>query len=139
MLYFLVYVSSAATLFSTPELLELLQTSRHNNAQLGITGALLYKDGNLMQVLEGEKDTVKELYGRIGDDPRHRGVITLMEGAQDAPQFPDWSMAFGDLDGSDVTSTPGLSDFLDTPLTESSLGGDPTGCRRLLTSFKQTL
>jgi hypothetical protein len=49
----LVYVSSATKPFSPDELSELLAQARVDNAALGITGMLLYSNGNFMQVLEG--------------------------------------------------------------------------------------
>jgi len=61
MLYSLVYVSSAVTFFSSAELVTLLEKSRANNTRLGISGLLLYKDGNTMQLLEGERDIVLAL------------------------------------------------------------------------------
>ena len=50
-IYSLVYVSSATTLFSESELDEILATSRENNARSSISGMLLYKDGNGAAVL----------------------------------------------------------------------------------------
>jgi len=77
---FLVYVSSATLPFSGEDLRALLATCRENNAELGVTGMLLYKDGNFMQVLEGDEQAVRGLYARIAADPRHGGEITLQEG-----------------------------------------------------------
>jgi Sensors of blue-light using FAD. len=48
-MFFLVYVSSATRPFSREDLRVLLETCRKNNAELGVTGMLLYKDGNFMQ------------------------------------------------------------------------------------------
>ena len=50
----LVYVSAARKLFDEAELSALLTQCRANNARLGVTGVLLYADGNFMQALEGE-------------------------------------------------------------------------------------
>lgn len=44
--FYHVYVSSSVNLMSREELVKLLTISRENNARLGITGLLLYKDGN---------------------------------------------------------------------------------------------
>jgi hypothetical protein len=52
----LVYASSAKQLFSEEDLTALLQQSRDNNTRLGLSGLLLYKDGNFMQVLERPDD-----------------------------------------------------------------------------------
>lgn len=139
MLYSLVYVSSAVTLFSPAALVALLDQSRANNTRLGISGMLLYKDGNTMQVLEGERDTVLALFERIAADPRHRGVLRLLEGHVETRQFADWSMAFHDLDAPDAQEIPGYSEFLNTPLTGAEFSANPSRCQRLLTTFKRAM
>ena len=138
-MHFLLYVSSATHLFSRDELHWILSTSRKNNAALAVSGILLYKDGNQMQLLEGEERAVVDLYHRIGTDPRHHDLTVIHEGAQDERQFPDWSMAFRDLEGSDARNTPGYSDFLATPLTSPRLTSDVTHCRQLLDLFKSSM
>jgi D-alanine-D-alanine ligase-like ATP-grasp enzyme len=139
MLYSLVYVSSAVTLFSSAELVALLDQSRANNARLGISGMLLYKDGNTMQLLEGERDAVLALYERIAVDPRHRGVLRLLEGPTETRLFADWSMAFHDLNAPDAGAIPGYSEFLNTPLTGAEFSANPTRCQKLLTTFKRAM
>ena len=68
-MFFLVYVSSATRPFSGEDLRVLLVTCRKDNTELGVKGMLLYKDGNFMQVLEGEEGAVRGLYERIAADP----------------------------------------------------------------------
>lgn len=138
-MFFLVYASSAARLFSESDLSDLLATSRENNARAGITGMLLYKDGNFMQVLEGEEGAVRELYEKIGTDPRHKGEITLLRSIADERQFPDWSMGFRDLDSLEARATPGYNEFLNTPLTGREFSGDPTRAQQLLLTFKRSM
>ena len=139
MIYFLVYVSSASTLFSRSDLEDILVKSNQNNFRLGVSGALLYKGGNLMQVLEGDKSAVRTLYTKIGQDPRHNGLMVIWDGLQEERQFPSWSMAFRDLNAPDALATPGYSNFLNTPLTSSEFAADPTLCQQLLTTFKRTM
>lgn len=138
-MFYLVYASSAARPFSEPDLSDLLATSRENNRRADITGMLLYKDGNFMQVLEGEEGAVRELYGKIGTDPRHKGEIILLQGVADGRQFPDWSMGFRDLDSPEARATPGYSEFLNVPLTGREFSGDPTRVQKLLLTFKRTM
>jgi hypothetical protein len=138
-MYFRVYVSTATRPFSQSELVDLLSHCHENNVALGITGLLLYKDGNFMQMLEGEEETVKTLYAKIGRDPRHQGLLTLLEGPQAERQFPDFSMAFRNLDAADITSTPGYSEFLNTPLTADEFSADPTRSQKLLMMFKKNM
>lgn len=136
---FLIYTSSAVTPFSPSELVDLLATSHRNNASLGVTGMLLYKDGNVMQLLEGEEAVVQTLYNKIERDPRHRGLLTLLRGAQPERQFPDWSMGFRDLTSSEAHTTPGYTEFLNTPLDSQAFSADPTRGQKLLTMFKKNM
>lgn len=139
MMFFSVYISSAVRPFSPTELVDLLAKCHENNAQLGVTGMLLYKDGNFMQVLEGAEEVVRTLYARIGHDPRHRGLLTLLQGPLSERQFPDWSMGFQDLNAADVLSIPGYSEFLNTPLTREEFSSDPTRGQKLLMTFKRNM
>lgn len=138
-MFYLVYVSSAVRPFSRSDLEDLLATSRENNARAGITGMLLYKDGNFMQVLEGEEGAVRALYDKIGKDPRHRGEITLREGFAQGRQFPGWTMGFRDLQSREVRDIPGYSEFLNTPLTGREFSEDPTRAQKLLLTFKKSM
>jgi hypothetical protein len=138
-MFFLAYVSSAVTPFTPAELRELLAKSHENNGQSNISGMLLYKDGNFMQVLEGEERDVRTLFDKIGRDRRHRGVLTLLQGPLAERQFPDWSMGFRDLNAADVMAVPGYDEFLNTPLTDPRFASEPTRCQRLLTTFKKSM
>ncbi len=132
-MYRLIYVSSAVSLFTDDQLNELLEVSRRNNSAAGITGILLYVEGNFIQVLEGEKPMVVETQQRIANDPRHQGLITLLEGDEPEREFPDWSMGFKKVPGREGALLPGYSDFLNR-------GTDPSKQRstalRLLENFR---
>jgi hypothetical protein len=135
-MYYLSYASMAVTAFDSAALQELLITSRGNNLQLGITGMLLYRDGEFMQVLEGEQAAVQTLYARIARDPRHHRTTTILEGPTDARHFPDWSMGFRDLRDPAVITLPGYSPLLDTPLDIEALVRNAPLYQRLLQSFR---
>lgn len=132
----IVYLSSATKEFAKDELLALLGKARDNNSQLGITGMLLYKDGNFMQLLEGEKSVVLNLYTRISRDPRHRGLIVVVEEAVNERLFSQWSMGFRNLKDQEVLAMPGYSNFLNHHLAAEEFINDPSGCINLLTLFK---
>ena len=137
-MYHLVYVSSAVELFSGEDLVALLAKSRANNERSGLTGMLLYKDGNFMQALEGEEAAVKETHARIARDPRHRGILTLIQGPQEGRQFPDWSMGFRRIGDDERLAVPGFSDFLQDR-RGNPFPTDPTSCQKLLLSFKKAM
>ena len=138
-MFCLVYASSATRPFSPSELTDLLALCHAHNSQLGITGMLLYKNGNFMQALEGEEQVVLNLYAKIFQDERHSGVLTLLQTTIPARQFPNWSMGFRDLDSPEVRSLPGYNKFLNVPLTGAEFSAAPTYCQKLLTIFKQMM
>ena len=134
--FFLVYVSAAVTWFSSAELRALLVKCRAHNERAGISGILLYKDGNFMQVLEGPESEVQALYKRIAADRRHRGMLTIDSGTAEARQFEGWSMAFQDLGVGADALPAGYSEFLDLPLTDPAYTDTPSRCQQLLQVFK---
>lgn len=95
----LVYVSHAAnTGFSDSELQSILMTCRLNNVRDDITGLLLYRDGSVVQFLEGPADKVDLLFANINDDTRHTGLIKIYEQSASRRSFSSWSIAFKHLD-----------------------------------------
>lgn len=135
-IYYLVYASAATELFDKPTLLELLTKAREKNQRLGITGLLLYKDGDFIQLLEGPKAAVKALYSTIDSDPRHVGSMVMAEGERDERLFADWSMGFRDLADPDVQTLPGFSPFMNSPRIAQRLAGKPDECLQLLALFR---
>jgi len=137
--YRLVYVSSATQLFSKSQLVLLLDQARAFNQQRGITGMLLYKDGNFIQLIEGAQDQVQALYARIAKDERHRGVEVVFEGDVGERLFSDWSMGFRDLADPALLTLPGFSDFMNRIGSSASGRRDPEGCLALLGLFRSTM
>ncbi|MGB4467437.1 MAG: BLUF domain-containing protein [Azovibrio sp.] len=90
----LIYCSTATHEMSEVELLELLEESRKRNAELELTGMLLYGGGVFMQVLEGSPAAVTGLYQKIERDPRHHSLFLLEQEAIAGRSFADWSMGF---------------------------------------------
>jgi hypothetical protein len=133
----MIYASAAVKLFSEEELVELLAKSRANNAPLGVTGMLLYRDGNFMQALEGEESSVRDLFEKISRDARHKSVSIIHEASVDERQFPDWSMGFRDLNSPDVLSLPGYSEFLNKSFTGIEFTANPSIGQKLLLMFKK--
>ena len=135
----LVYISSAVTLFSDDDLAALLATSRSNNTRKDITGMLAYRDGNFMQVLEGEEEPVLALEGIIGQDPRHTGMQRLIKSAIPERAFGSWSMGFKNTTGLAEANEPGYIPFWNMPLTDLEFANDPSKAQKLLLSFRQSM
>jgi hypothetical protein len=134
-----VCASSATYEFNKPRLLALLEETRKIYTRLGITGMLLYKDGNFLQVLEGEEETVMILISMIKESPGHKAFQVLMTGTSEHRLFLDWSIAFRDLTDKLLTETRGFSDFLNTPFAGDEFSVNPAPCMRLLLSFKKNM
>ena len=111
-LYHLAYVSTETEPFSQIDLVELLAVARGANAERGVTGLLLYREGCFYQVLEGNEFAVNKTFNDIKRDPRHRDVQVLFKGESESREFPDWQMGFLNLDGIEVDALSGFSDFL---------------------------
>ena len=108
--YQVLYHSVAAQPFGEPALRDLLEKARSFNVRHSLTGILLYSDGRFVQLLEGTEQTVRTLYAKIQQDPRHTQVVTVSEGPGPGRRFADWSMGFGRVAG------PGVAEALDTVL-----------------------
>lgn len=105
-----IYVSSATERLSQNELLALLKVARQKNAERGLTGMLLYRDGTYMQFLEGPRSEIDSLLARLREDPRHYGIRILREGILPSRLFPEWSMAWKNLAGLRSEHIPGYSE-----------------------------
>ena len=138
-MFSLTYVSSATQDFSEEDLADLLMLSRGNNERVGITGMLLYKDGNFMQVLEGDREAVLDTKHRIEADRRHKGLLVLLAEERAERAFSQWSMAFRHLHDPQVHSLPGFDEFLNTSLTDERFTRSPVASQRLLAIFKRNL
>ncbi len=86
----LVYASAATT--TAPRLDDILAASRRNNAQNGLTGLLLFAEGNFIQALEGPKEALDATFARISNDRRHKLIMELYRAPIDRRNFPNWSM-----------------------------------------------
>ena len=119
LLFSLVYTSRAVSPMTRDDLTGLLHQARTHNTSARLTGVLLYRNQTFVQLLEGQRNRVEPLYESIRRDPRHHEVTTVSTREQLDRQFPDWSMAFDNLDEQPV-GLPGYSDLLDQPGTPSS-------------------
>ena len=89
-----VYFSTSVGSLVETSLADILQKSRFNNARLGITGILLYINGHIIQVLEGEGKAVETLYRQIVQDHRHTDVTRVFNKPISQRLFSDWSMGY---------------------------------------------
>ena len=60
-----------------------------------VTGLLLHSDSQYVQMPEGAQDTVRAIYAKISQNPRHLRVAVASKDLLPAQQFAEWSMDFG--------------------------------------------
>ena len=111
-LFHLGYVSTETGDLGSTGMVELLTEARRINTLRDITGLLLHRDRSFYQVLEGAEDVVRQTFDSIEKDERHTAIDVLFEGEVDEREFPDWQMGFLNLDGVDIETLQGYSDFL---------------------------
>ncbi len=92
MLVRLVYASRAVPAVDQAELMAILKKSKANNPGQGITGVLCFSEGIFLQVLEGGRSAVNQLYNRIAADARHTQVELMVYEEIGERRFAGWSM-----------------------------------------------
>jgi hypothetical protein len=135
----LVYLSSAANHFTSADLEGLMEQAVANNARVGVTGILLYRDGNFMQAIEGTPAAIDALYRKIAADPRHRHLIKVLQEPITEREFAGWSMAFRDLNSSEVRQHPAFNEYLNLTLAPAEFADKPSRVRRLLETFRKSV
>jgi len=106
MVYQLIYTSAAKPELDDYALREIAHSSSYKNQELGITGLLLFHQGLILQVLEGDKISVQSLYDKLKRDTRHTTCIMLSERMGECREFSDWFMGYKNV--SDHKSAPAL-------------------------------
>lgn len=86
------YASRPASQLNAACLDAILESSRRNNPELGVTGLLCVSENLFVQVLEGGRDEVCELYNTIVGDDRHINVRLLIYQEITERAFGGWSM-----------------------------------------------
>ena len=92
MLVRLLYASRAATTLTAEAIDAIMLQCRRNNPERGITGMLCYSDDIFLQVLEGGRDDVCEIFNAIVRDPRNAHVRILSFEEIDERRFGNWTM-----------------------------------------------
>ena len=127
--YQLLYQSYSLIPFGSGELDKLLARARVRNQQRGINSILLYTpDGRFLQVLEGSREAVRELYYQhLVSDPRHYNCQVLSEGPSQVASFEGFLMHFFPAQAQDLrrllapVPVPGAALLVPRPHTQPEL------------------
>jgi hypothetical protein len=103
------YMSSAAWAMSEEALTALLDLARSRNSSLNLTGMLIFSKGSFLQVLEGDKLAIDQVFQSICLDARHTSVYVIDKCVIEQRNFGNWTMGFHKLDVDIVApSEPGF-------------------------------
>ena len=128
LIYSLVYCSRASADVDEAAVANIIRAAQRDNPRQGITGLLVFGSGIFFQWLEGPRERVTDLMGRLRKDTRHNSIVQLSDSEEVRERlFPDWDM---ELVGSDD-----IRDVLEDAL---STADDPSNISTL-TSLLQEL
>jgi hypothetical protein len=96
MLIQLLYTSTP-TNSSVESLLEFIPIASEMNEKFNITGMIISSPNMYMQVLEGPRGPINQLYKNILKDERHENCTLLRYSAIKHREFPNWSMTNSSL------------------------------------------
>lgn len=92
------------------DLKDLLRKIKINNTKNQITGVLIHKSDNFLQVLEGEHKTVDILFNKISIDNRHKNIFKIIETTIEERFFEEYKFGFTVIKNQDALNN--LEDYL---------------------------
>jgi len=98
MLTRLIYASEANDPLTPDSVQTIVTHARQANTRRHLTGMLVFDHRAFLQVLEGQREVVSDVYGRIAADKRHRRLVLMDVLPIDERLFADWGMGFAAAD-----------------------------------------
>jgi len=108
----LIYASRATSAWAGDMdgvLSDILADAVPRNRAREITGLIITHAGWVVQGLEGPPDAVRETYGAILADGRHRDLVVRMDGSATERLFPRWSLCARALSRADAALVTDLA------------------------------
>ncbi|WP_108398700.1 BLUF domain-containing protein [Devosia submarina] len=76
------------------EITDIVDQSRLKNAELEVTGVLVFDGTHFAQLVEGPETNVRALRAAIESDARHQDIKTVLDSAATERRLPNWSLAY---------------------------------------------
>jgi hypothetical protein len=106
------YTSKSTKQNVTEQLYDIINVAVPKNKALGITGFLVEFNGTFVQVLEGDRNKVLNLYFKVEQDPGHKDVTLLEYQVITERRWPRWNMASSQLSLAEAERFAVLEDFI---------------------------
>lgn len=97
-IYQLIYKSRASEKITQETLLKILKKAQENNERHQLSGFLIFKNNEFIQLLEGAKTDVLTIFNAIKDDSRHTDIEILLETNSKERAMAAWVMGYGSSD-----------------------------------------
>ena len=96
MLETLLYVSFSTLFMPDDEAVvtDIVRFARRRNAQIDVTGALVFTHQRFAQYLEGPEWALAEVMADVRRDPRHRDIEVVASAGAERRRFQGWDMAY---------------------------------------------
>lgn len=140
------YRSTASAKPSAAEIDELTAKAQAKNHRLGLTGMLLYQEGEFLQTLEGNPANLEKVWSSIRRDPRHCNIDVLSEHIVPARLFSGWDLLVCDRENDTPVSAQkgtaqhrvrqGLAHTVPM-VVDLALNGDDLGLNRLIAALAE--
>jgi len=90
----IIYLSTARAGTTEATVESILEKSRAKNAEDSVHGALLFDGVHFLQLIEGEHETIGELFKVIEADKRHHKIVKIVDEPIKELRFAEWLMAY---------------------------------------------
>lgn len=88
----IIYTSIASEDLPSGEIFKIVEKSASNNHENGLSGFLIFHQGQFLQILEGEEAAVEKLMDTLAHDSRHHSIHVVNQRHIPERSFPDWKM-----------------------------------------------
>jgi Sensors of blue-light using FAD len=103
----ILYVSHLAATYEYDVFASICHVARHRNAQLSLTGVLLFDGHRFCQLLQGPELAVQAMMPDIARDRRHERLVMLFDGAIAAQTAQrSWAVGYCDAHELDIFDAP---------------------------------
>lgn len=106
----LTFFSTATAAMTEDGFAALERECAEHESHVGVTGMLLHKNGDFLQIIEGSHSVIRDMYARISADRRHTNIRNISERTIQSREFDGSAVGFKNLDGL-AADTPFLSPF----------------------------
>lgn len=125
----LVYTSHSISDLNDEDVSEILRGAHEKNKELGITGVLVYYNGEFMQLIEGTTTAINLLFQSISHDARHYNIKLVSYLEISERHFDNWEMGFVN---DELIANSFLKDIVLSDIRQND-------CRKILQAFSEII